>query len=432
MQIILTHKNSDFDALASLVAASILYPGAIPILPKAVNPNVRAFLSIHKDVFSFRSPKKALTESITRIIVVDTNSWTRIEGGEDFASETNAEIHVWDHHGDTCHIKATWSVQEPVGAASTLLVEQIAQKGLQLSPIQTTLFLAGIYEDTGSLMFPSTTSRDARAAAYLLDNKGDLSIIKNFLRPLYGPKQKDILFEILKNANRFKLNGYTLSINKVPIEGHTPGLAIVVDMLKDILNVDAVFCIFYEQKRKRTMVIGRSGLDGLNIGTIMRSMGGGGHPGAGSCLLKGANPDAVEEWIIELIKGNQRSSVQIGDLMSFPVFTIAPDEPMANAAQLLREKGCTGLPVTENGRVVGIISRRDFSKIKNNSQLSSPVKAFMSRNVIQVEADKSVMEAARLMTKYDIGRLPVIKDGKIVGIITRSDTMRYFYDLLPD
>ena len=51
MQLVTTHKNTDFDALASVVAATILYPKAIPVLPKIVNPNVKAFLSIHKELF---------------------------------------------------------------------------------------------------------------------------------------------------------------------------------------------------------------------------------------------------------------------------------------------------------------------------------------------------------------------------------------------
>jgi CBS domain-containing protein len=62
----------------------------------------------------------------------------------------------------------------------------------------------------------------------------------------------------------------------------------------------------------------------------------------------------------------------------------------------------------------------------------SPIKAFMSRKVISIPHDKSAMEAARLMIKHDVGRLPVMKENKIIGIITRSDAMTYFYDLLPD
>ena len=51
MQVVTTHKNTDFDGLASVVAATILYPGAVPVLPKSINPNVKVFLSIHKDIF---------------------------------------------------------------------------------------------------------------------------------------------------------------------------------------------------------------------------------------------------------------------------------------------------------------------------------------------------------------------------------------------
>ena len=56
----------------------------------------------------------------------------------------------------------------------------------------------------------------------------------------------------------------------------------------------------------------------------------------------------------------------------------------------------------------------------------------MSKEVKTIGPGKSPLEAARLMVKHDIGRLPVIEDGRIIGILTRSDAMRYFYDLLPD
>ena len=164
----------------------------------------------------------------------------------------------------------------------------------------------------------------------------------------------------------------------------------------------------------------------------MRSMGGGGHPGASSAMLKSVNPDAVEEWIRELIEGNQQASVQISDIMSFPVFTVSSDTTMEKVASILKEKGCTGLPVVEGEKLAGIISRRDFKKIKRQSQLKSPVKAFMNTNVMTIEPGKSPIQAARIMVKHDIGRLPVVEDGRIIGIITRSDSMLYFYDMLPD
>jgi tRNA nucleotidyltransferase (CCA-adding enzyme) len=105
---------------------------------------------------------------------------------------------------------------------------------------------------------------------------------------------------------------------------------------------------------------------------------------------------------------------------------------MAQVLAFLEDKGCTGFPVVDDDRLMGVISRRDFKKLKKSAQMQAPVKAFMSTKNITIEPDKSPMEAARLMVKHDIGRLPVVKDGRIVGIMSRSDTMRYFYDLLPD
>jgi len=210
-------------------------------------------------------------------------------------------------------------------------------------------------------------------------------------------------------------------------------LAVVVDMYREIVNVDAAFGIFENSERKRCMVIGRSGVEGLDIGAIMRSLGGGGHPGAGSAQLKEVRAEAVAGMIADLIEGNQQASVQISDLMSFPVHTVDEHTPMQAVARILRDKGCTGLPVVRDGDIlVGVISRRDFRKIKKDEQLKAPVKAFMSTRVHTIAPGLSPSHAARLMVRFDVGRLPVVADGKIIGIITRSDTMLYFYDLLPD
>ena len=433
-QIITTHKNADFDAFASLVAATLIYPKAVAAIPKSVNPNVRAFISIHKDIFDYVDRWSIDTGRVVRLIVVDTADWARLGPIAMLNKRTNLEVLMWDHHTDG-DIDAAWKCQEAVGATITLLIRQLKTMRKLITPIQATLFLAGLYEDTGNLTFSSCTAEDAYAAGWLLDRKADLALVSKFLRPAYGEKQKDVLFEMLQNTNRLKINGYSVCISCIHIGGHVGSLALVVRMFRDIVNVDAAFGLFVSEDksgRQKCMVIGRSDNDGLDVGTIMKSMGGGGHPGAGSAMLKGVNPEIAEQMVIDLIKGNQQSSVQISDMMSFPVFSVPSDTSMAAVAKILRQRGCTGLPVVDDGSLVGIISRRDFKKIRKQGQLQAPVKAFMSRRVISIEPGHSPIQAARKMVRHDIGRLPVVEDGRIIGIITRSDVMMYFYDLLPD
>jgi len=431
-QIITTHKNTDFDALASVMAAKLLYSDALEILPRTLNPNVKAFLSIHKDLFPIHRVDEIDLTRVSRLIVVDANSWERLDRMDRLKHNARLEIIVWDHHTDPGSICGNHCFLQQTGATTTLLVRRLKQEQKILTPIQATLFLAGIYEDTGNLSFPSTTAEDAYAAAYLLERRADLNILNTFLRPAYGQMQKNILFKMLQTAKRIKINDHRISINKVDVHGHVDNLAVVVRMYLEIVNVDAAFGIFSDRERGSCMVIGRSNVDGLDVGTILRSMGGGGHPRAAAAMLKSVNPDGVEAWIQELIRGNQRTSVQVGDLMSFPVVSVLPDCSMQEAARILREKGCTGLPVVENGHLVGIISRRDFRKIRKESQMTAPVKAFMTPRVMTIHPGKSPMQAAQLMVKHDVGRLPVVKDDQLIGIVTRSDVMLYFYDLLPD
>ncbi|MCP4745075.1 MAG: CBS domain-containing protein [Desulfobacteraceae bacterium] len=430
--VVTTHKNADFDALASIAAGLLIFPEAVPLLPKQLNPNVKAFLSLHKDLFAWAEAKPSPVKDAERLVVVDAGAWNRLSGLSGLRRNSGLEILIWDHHGTKPAIDADWFCCEELGANITLMLRCIKAENIMLSPIQATLFLAGLYEDTGHMSFPGTTSEDAKAAAYLLDNGADLNMLRKFLRPAYGQRQKNILFDMLKSVRRKLINGYSVSISRLEIKGHVDRLALVLSMYRDIVNVDAAFGIFNLPEKQKCMVIGRSDADGLNIGDIMRSLGGGGHPGAGSALLLKVNPEIIEQMIVELIEGNQQASVQISDLMSFPVKTVSPGTLLSEVVHIFDKNSFSGLPVVQDNKLVGMISRRDLHRLTKDSQLKSPIKAFMNRDLKMIQPGKSPLQAARIMVRNDIGHLPVVENNQIIGIVTRTDVMHYFYDLLPD
>jgi len=430
MHIVTTHKGADFDALASVVAANLLSPDVVTVLPASLNPNVRAFLSLHRDLFDFCTREKMSLDAVDKLTVVDTNHWDRLDRMDVLRQKPDLDIILFDHHENKGNIHPAWQCSEPMGANITLMLRYLKDRHRPLAPIQASLFLAGLYEDTGNLTYQSTKGEDAHAAGYLLENGADLSILGAFINPVCGQKQRNVLFRMLQTAERTPLGRYTVSINRMRVSGYVNDLAVVVQMYRQILNVDAAFGVFPMEK-DRCLVIGRSNTEGIDIATILRQMGGGGHPGAGSAMLKSIPADSVKGWLWGLMGETLRSSRQIRDLMSSPVQTLNLDMTMDRALTVLRGGGYHGAPVVHNGKLVGILSIRDFDKIKKQSQLQWPVKAFMTSGVVTISSGDSPEQAAHLMVKHDIGRLPVVDNGSIVGIFSRSDAVADLYGMCP-
>ena len=166
MELITSHNALDFDGLAAMVAAGKLYPGAVKVFSGTLSKNVKQFLALYKDSLIIRSPKEIPANKVRRMIVVDTARASRLGHLKKLSLQTDMEFHVYDHHPvSPDNLAALVNVIEDVGAATTLLVEKIREQDLNLSSFEATILALGIYEDTGSLLFASTTSRDAAAVA---------------------------------------------------------------------------------------------------------------------------------------------------------------------------------------------------------------------------------------------------------------------------
>jgi tRNA nucleotidyltransferase (CCA-adding enzyme) len=433
MLIATTHKNTDFDALASVIGATLLYPGCIGVVPKMTNKNVEQFLSTHKTAFELVLPNEIDHDKVTKLIVVDTDQWHRLDRMNKLRDQDTLEIDLWDHHmtgrGD---IQPTWSLREHIGSTVTLLVREMKRRGTKLSPLESTVMLIGLYEDTGHLSFPSTTSEDASAAAFLLENKADLNVANFFLNPPYEETQKEILFEMMKETEKKTINDHSVGFNCVRLDKKVPNLASVVSMYRKIVNVDALFVIFNNDDRNT--IIGRSGVENIHVGEVMLALGGGGHAGAGSATIKTAQstPEQIKNKIASILSAKKTETASISDIMSFPVVSVPPTTSMREIQDIMGREKIRGILVTENDTILGITVLWDLKRIKKERQWDNPVKAFMSRDVITITPKTSPTKAARLMIEKDVGYLPVVQDNKVIGIVTRTDILTYYYDLLPD
>ncbi len=117
--------------------------------------------------------------------------------------------------------------------------------------------------------------------------------------------------------------------------------------------------------------------------------------------------------------------LKISEVMTSSVKTVSPEMLMSAVLEILRVNRISGVPVLENGNLAGILSIEDLVRCMEKNELHLPVSAYMSHNIVSVNAYDSVVKAIETFSKERKGRLPVIDEtGKLVGIITKGDITR--------
>ena len=118
--------------------------------------------------------------------------------------------------------------------------------------------------------------------------------------------------------------------------------------------------------------------------------------------------------------------MQVQAWMSSPVHTVAPSATAGDAFALLRRHRIRHLPVVERDRVVGVVTDRDLL----GAEPEGPVSAIMSRPVVTVGPRTPIDRAARLLFDRRIGCLPVVDEGRLIGILTQTDAVAALVDVL--
>ncbi len=308
MDIILCHTTADFDALGAAVGLTRLHPSAHIVLTGGCHPTVGEFLALYRDEYALIEQRAVNPEQIRSLLVVDTQRRDRLGKAAQWLDLPQlVEIAVYDHHLDIqMDIPVTRTLIEPVGATTTLIVEQLQAIQIQLNPAQATVMALGIHVDTGSLKFDHTTPRDATALAWLMQQGASLRAIADYVDPAQIPQQ----------------------------------------------------------------------------------------------------PTAR-------------------DLMSSPVRTIRPETTIAEAQRILLRYRDSGLSIVDaQDQLVGMISRRDIDIALRHGFSHAPVKGYMITNLKTISPDTTLPDIQSLMVTYDIGRLPVLENGLLLGIVTRTDVLR--------
>lgn len=420
VHLILTHDQADFDAVASLLAASLLEPQALPVLPPRVNRNVRGYLTLYGEGLHFVEQSDLPARRARRVTLVDTQSLLSVKG-----VGAKTQVDVVDHHPADPGLDPDWKAHlERVGATTTLLVEGLAQVEPVLDLPAATLLLMGIYEDTGSLSYPGTTPRDVRACAWLLEQGASLTVADEFLNQPLSPGQRRLYERLLEQAETLHYHGLAVLVACGRTEGMVDEVSALAHKLGDVFDVSGLFLLV--QLDGNIQLVARSTSGSIDVGRVAERFGGGGHSRAAAALIRGGDLAASRRELLRALEQLVEPVRTVAEIMSRDPQVLEPGRSIAEAAELMRQFGHEGYPVTDRNRVVGLLTRRAVDRAMSHRMGVHAISEIMETGSVSVTPGDSLHQLQRLMIEHNWGQVPVVdpEGGRVIGIVTRTDLLR--------
>lgn len=439
MQLILTHEQADFDALASMLGAHLLVPEAYALLPRQINRNGREFLDKYGQELGFSTIKDLPNQNIEKVYLVDTQSLVTLRGLTDAT-----RVCVIDHHPRKKQSNPEWDmILETTGACSTLLVEKMQEASMQISNLEATMLLLGIYEDTGSLGYSNTTPRDAKAVAYLLEQGADLNIVSRYLNPPLTNIQQQLYDRLIANLESHTVEGHTILVANAEAFDLNDEISSVAHKLRDFLDPDGFVLVVSTKQGVR--LVARSTTDSLDVGRLARHFKGGGHKRASSALIRPEDKSTPEntrvlmqqtlEELKHFLPAVVTPELKVHQIMSRDPLVLNPAMTAEEADRLMNRYGFEGYPVVKDGKIIGLLTRRNVDRVLQHN-LHKSVEDLMEAGEIRVFPEDSLSRLKEIMSNTGWGQVPVVdpESGDVIGIVTRTDligTLNIYGDPLP-
>ena len=285
----------------------------------------------------------------------------------------------------------------------------LREREVEIPRLAATIFALGIHEDTGSLTYPRTTIRDAEMLAAAMRLGASQALIERYLHSALTEEQREVLMRWSMSCGCERVRGLDVHTVALDVPTYVDGLSVIAHKLMELINAEVLLQAVGMEDR--VFVTARSRAGSVDVGALLAIVDGGGHAQAASAVVReqdsrrGASTRCSSTW--------RRATWALptaGEIMSRPVRFIDADTPVTDALVTAQRYGHSGICVREDGRVVGIVARRDLDKAMRHGLGHAPVKGVMTRNIAFARASTTVDELRRLMVEGNVGRVPVVTD----------------------
>lgn len=413
-KVIILEEGADLDALSCAYGLLLLYEDAYLLRPSYLSKRASEVLSSFSD--RFRTLEE-LPEKFD-LLLVDSHNY------EEYLQSLGGrirDIYIYDHHPKAP--KGFKGKVDSVGSCTTLVVEELMEKEIEIDSLSATLLAFGIYEDTGMLTYEGTTYRDAKAIAWLLERGLNLSLLRKSLSGGISKEEIDLLSKHMVSLESLYVDGKKISLVVLRMEEYKPDILSLLYELKEIKESSAFFVIV--EAGGKSYLFGRSIRGEFDVSSVLESFGGGGHEFASAGKFEGVPAERLKGLLEALLKG-EKVPLKVKEIMSYPPFLIHEDMDVDLALLELSQRNYAGAPVIDDrGRLVGIVYKKNLLKAQRHG-IKGRVKDFMVEEFHTLELEDFIWKAEEILSKYGEKLIPVVEEDRVVGVITRMDLLHAY------
>ena len=427
MNIIVGHSNLDLDCIGSMVLAKYLFPGHQVIASRFIHPVARNLYNLYSNHLNFLSSQEFDGAGVEHVVVVDTRSQKRVQEYFEKMREFRGSIDVYDHHpSDGFDIPGAAIHENGCGSNTAFLALELAKRGISPGPDDATIALAGIFADTGNFTHDNVRKEDFAAAEFLIARQASVGMVRRLLGSLKEDHQVSLFHQLLNDIVYQNFRGHIIALGIVELDRQVPGLAAVVEKTFEVEDVDAIFSVFSFRKENDALIIARSKNGVIDVHSLMAAFGGSGHAQASSATIRGRSGGDVFRELLARLDEGLIPAVTAARIMTKELLTIDPDWTLLDASRYLEKIDHTGAPVVaSDGKMVGFISLRNIMTGRKGGNMNAPVRAYMVKKVITAGPDATIRSIEELFFRNNIGHLPIVEEGRLVGIVTRTDYLQH-------
>lgn len=432
--LITCHSNADFDALAAMCAAALIYGPCDVLFPGTQEANLQTFYQELKERpgaapgCTFLDDRVPDFSKYGRLVAVDTRRRSRLRHVWPLLDNPGTRIEVWDHHPETSDdVHAHVCHAEICGAVTTLLIEEIQKRNIAVSRETATVLGLGIYSDTGSFSFSSVTQRDFAAAGWLLGRGMDINIISEKTAFSMTKEHIRALNALLESAQTYHINGADVVLAEATLDSYLDDFAFLAHKMMEMEKFDILFAI--GRMDDRIQIVARSRSHAVNVGAVCSAFGGGGHAYAASASVRDKTLSEVRDGILTQLYLQEEGEKTARDYMSQPAIGIEEGHTIAEADELMLHFGLKTMPVFApmTRRCTGLIDSQITQKAISHGLAGAPLTDYMRRNLKTLPVTATLRDITTVIVGARQRLVPIVSgDSSVVGVVSRTDLINIF------